>query len=76
MSTIKTYQKQHAQIKDKLDQLAGQIKENSFFLSSRFAARGVSDLLALNEEMPFYTNLEQDNQEFKLAELVDDHKLF
>lgn len=76
MSTIKTYQKQHAQIKDKLDKIALQIKENSFFLSSRFAALGVSDLLALNEEMPFYTKLEQDNQEFKLAELVDDHKLF
>ena len=70
MSTIETYQKQHAQIKDKLNKLALQIKENSFFLSSRFAALGVSDLLALNEEMPFYTKLEQDNQEFKLADLV------
>lgn len=76
MSAIETYQKQHAQVKDKLNQLAGQIKENSFFLSSRFAARGVSDLLALNEEMPYYTKLEQDNQEIKLDELVDDHKLF
>lgn len=76
MSTIETYQKQHTQIKDKLNKLALQIKENSFFLSSRFAARGVSDLLALNEYMPFYTNLEQDNQEIKLDELVDDNKLF
>lgn len=76
MSAIETYQKQHAQIKDKLNKLALQIKENSFFLSSRFAARGVSDLLALNEEMPYYTKLEQDNQEIELAELVDDHKLF
>ena len=76
MSAIETYQKQQAQIKDKLNKLALQIKENSFFLSSRFAARGVSDLLALNEEMPFYTNLEQDNQEIKLDELVDDNKLF
>lgn len=76
MSVIETYQKQHTQIKDKLNKLALQIKENSFFLSSRFAARGVSDLLALNEYMPFYTNLEQDNQEIKLDKLVDDNKLF
>lgn len=76
MSVIETYQKQHTQIKDKLNKLALQIKENSFFLSSRFASRGVSDLLALNEYMPFYTNLEQDNQEIKLDELVDDNKLF
>lgn len=52
------------------------LKKTVFFLSSRFAARGVSDLLALNEYMPFYTNLEQDNQEIKLDKLVDDNKLF
>lgn len=76
MSVIETYQKQRKTIKNELNKLAVQIKENSFFLSSRFASRGVSDLLALNEYMPFYTNLEQDNQEIKLDKLVDDNKLF